>query len=226
MYRITSQRKFRQRRSRFWLGFTMVFLALAVIGLVFFLRSLHQTSVITASKAVTTKVSYQGKTKHYNEGDFTIDIPAEWTAAPRPPYTYQSFTWRNTDKANAIEIEIYEDTIPANFAVNRALIVHGETTHLELTGQASDNCVKYTKDLTSNQAELGVPAKWQNVDFFCNRNTSTRDIIGTSSSDGINTVLLRSSGGAPHKFFFTYTDNQINPDYTVFYNALATFSMN
>ncbi len=226
MYRITNQRKFRQRRSRFWLGFTMVFLGLAIFGLVQFLHSLHQTSVITTSKPVTTKVSYQGKTKHYNEGDFTIDIPAEWQAVPRPPYTYQSFTWRTTDKSNAVEIEIYEDTIPANFAVNRALIVHGDIGHLELTGQVSDNCEKYTKDLTSNQAELGVPAKWQNVDFLCNRNTSARDVIGTSSSDGINTVVLSTSGGKTHKFFFTYTDNQISPDYTIFYNALATFSMN
>lgn len=191
-----------------------------------FLRSLHQTSTITNSKPVTTKVSYQGKTKHYNEGDFTIDIPAEWQAMPRPPYTYQSFTWHNTDKSNAVELEIYEDTIPTNFAVNKALIISGAVNHIELTGPASDNCEKYTKDPASNPAELGVPAKWQNVNFLCNRNTSSRDVLGTSSTDGINSVLLKSTSGTSHKFFFTYTDNQINPDYTIFYNALATFSMN
>lgn len=226
MYRIANRHKTRRRRSRFWLGFTLFFLAIVAFGLVQFLQSLHQTTVVSASKAVITKVSYQGKVKHYNEGNFSIDIPSDWQPAPRPPYTYQSYTWRTTDKADAIQIEIFEDTIPTNFAVNRALIIDGAGNHLELTGQASDNCVKFTNDTSGGQAGLGVKAKWQNIDFLCDRTTTTRDTIGTSSADGINTVVLKGSDGTSHKYFFTYTDNQLSPDYTVFYNALSSFSMN
>jgi hypothetical protein len=225
MYRITSRRNTR-RRSRFWLLFSLFFLIVAIAAGIYFILSLHQKPVIKQAKAVITKVSYQGKLRHYNEGDFTIDIPVEWEKLPRPPYTYQSFSWHNIDKANGQEIEIYEDTIPANFAVNKALIVSGSTDHIELVGAASENCQKYTKNLTTGQDELGVPAKWQNVDFNCNRNTSSRDTIGTSSTDGINTVNLTSHNGTQHKFFFTYTDNQIAPDYAVFYNALSSFGMN
>lgn len=226
MYRITSRRKTRQRRSRFWLIFTLLFLAVAGVAGVLLLKSLHHKPVITQSKAVTTKISYVGKTKHYVEDNFAIDIPIEWQLEPRPPYTYQSFTWHDSSKGSSQEIEIYEDTIPANFAVNRALIVTGASDHVELTGRASDNCVTFTKDLNSAQGNSGVKAKWLNVDFLCNRTTTTRDILGTSSTDGINTVSLKTHAGAAHTFFFTYTDTQLSPDYTIFYNALTSFGMN
>lgn len=226
MYRIANRHKTRRRRSGFWLGFTLLFLAVTVFGLVQFLKSLHQTTAVSSSKAVITKISYQGKVKHYNEGNFNIDIPAEWQLQPRPPQTYQSYTWHGTDKANSTEIEVYEDTIPTTFAVNRALIISGEGNHIELTGQASDNCAQFTKDSGGGQAELGIKARWQNVDFLCDRNTPTRDVVGTSSTDGINTVVLKSTDGMVHKYFFTYTDNQLSADYTIFYNALSTFSMN
>ena len=226
MYRIANRHASRRRRARIGASLVVVLVIVATLGIIHFLRSLHTTTVVSNSKPVVTQVSYQGKVKHYNEGDFNIDIPAEWIAEPRPPYTYQSYTWHSSDKGDAIDIEIYEDTIPTNFAVNRALIVSGEGDHLGLTGQASDNCEKFTAPTSSAQSGFGVPAKWQNVDFLCNRVTTTRDVIGTSSTDGVNTVVLKSPTGVTHKFFFTYSDNQLSPDYSAFYNALATFSMN
>ena len=226
MYRIASRKQHRRRRSLFGLGFTLLFFIIASVAGYEIWKSLQTKPVVSQSKAVITKISYQGKIKHYSEDNFSIDIPLEWQADPRPPYTYQSFTWHNVSKANSESIEIYEDTIPTNFSVNRALVVNGSTDHLELTGQASENCVNFTKDIVTGQSELGVRAKWQNVDFLCNRITTSRDVIGTSSTDGINTVVLKTTSGMKHSFFFTYTDNQLSPDYTVFYNALASFGMN
>lgn len=225
MYRVDNRHKQRRRRSLFWLMFTLFFIIIAIVAALLFIKATHKKPVITQAKAVITKLSYAGKTKHYNEGDFGIDIPAEWVAVPRPPYTYQSFAWHNVDKNNGMTIEIYEDTIPTNFAVNRALVITGETDHIELVGPASENCIDFSND-APHQANSGVVAKWQNVDFLCNRSTTTRDVIGTSSKDGINTVKLKGSNGSPHSFFFTYSDNQISPDYTAFYNALSSFSMN
>lgn len=226
MYQVASRKQSRRRRSRLWLCFALLFLIVAAVAGYYTWKSLQQKPVVSQSKAVITKISYQGKTKHYTEDNFSIDIPIEWQADPRPVNTYQSFTWHNISKANSEAIEVYEDTIPTNFSVNRALVVNGALDHLELTGQASENCVNFTKDLVTGQSELGVRAKWQNVDFLCNRITTSRDVIGTSSTDGINTVILRGTNGVKHRFFFTYTDNQLSPDYTVFYNALASFGMN
>ncbi|MEO7364192.1 MAG: hypothetical protein ABIV43_01645 [Candidatus Saccharimonadales bacterium] len=226
MYRITKSRHQRRRRSLLWLLFAMLFLVIAALCGWLFLRSLHQEPVITQSKAVVTKVSYEGKTKHYTKPNFTIDIPVDWHEQPRANSTYQTYTWDTVEKNNNISLTIYEDTIPTNLAVNKALIVSGSGTHLELTGQASDNCTKYT---TSNApavaGQFGVYAKWQNVDFICDRGTPTRDVIGTSSRDGINTVILTTSAGTQHKYFFNFTSNQLETDYTVFYHALATFGM-
>ena len=225
MYHITNSRKTRQRRSRFWLFFTLFFLVVGLVALAIFLLSLRQKPVIKQSKAVITKVSYAGKTKHYTEDNFSIDIPDTWQALPRPPYTYQSFTWHDSSKGSSQEIEIYEDTIPTNFAVNRALIISNETDHVELDGLASDNCITFTHDTDTGHGQFGVYAKWRGVDFLCNRATTNRDTIGTSSKDGINTVTLKTTNGTKHSFFFTYTDTQINPDYSVFYTALTSFGM-
>jgi cytochrome c-type biogenesis protein CcmE len=228
MYRISNRRQLQRRnRSRFWLAFALVFVAVAIFGLTQFLKSLHQAPVVTQSKAVVTKVSYKGKTKHYLQPDFSIDIPIEWKLQPREPNTYQVFTWDVVDRADNISIAVYEDTIPTNFAVNKALVINGQTNHIELTGQVSDNCIKYTIDGNTQVVNglQGVRAKWQNVDFLCNRATTTRDVTGTSSTDGINTVILKKADGSSHKFFFTYSANQIDPNYTIFYNALSTFSM-
>ncbi len=226
MYRITNRRRQKRNRSRFWLIFTVLFIIIAIATFAYFILSMQKTPVIKQSKAVVTKVSYQGKTKHYNEGDFNIDIPTSWQLDPRPPYTYQSFTWSTVEKANGQQIEVFEDTIPENFAVNRALTISGEVDHIELNGPASDNCIKYTKDQVIAAGVHGVPARWQGIDFLCNRNTTSQDVIGTSSKDGINIVKLKSINGTPHTFFFTYSDNQMSPDYSVFYNALTSFGMN
>jgi len=73
---------------------------------------------------------------------------------------------------------------------------------------------------------VGASAKWQGIDFLCDQNNLERDVVGTSSLDGINTVSLNSpSGGGAHKFFFTYTNQSINGDYSVFTDAVTSFKM-
>lgn len=225
MYRVTSQTKIRRHRTRLWLV-VLALLFLVIGALVYiFLMHLQTKPVITQAKAKITKVSYQGKLKHYNEADFTIDLPVEWEPVPRPPFTYNSFSWKTVDKADSVQLDVYEDTIPTNFAVNQALIVSGQGNHVELVGTVSDNCVTFTDAATGTGSNAGVSAKWQGVYFLCNRLTTDRHVAGTSSTDGINTVKLTSSNGTPHTFFFKFTDNRYSPDYTIFYNALTSFNL-
>jgi hypothetical protein len=106
---------------------------------------------------------------------------------------------------------------------NRVLIIHGESDHLGTDGSVSDNCSTFT----GGTSKSSTPAKWEGVAFLCDQANQQRDVVGTSSTDGVNVVLLKSPGnGAMHKYFFTYTDYSINSDYTVFYNALNSFRMN
>ncbi|HXR49713.1 MAG TPA: hypothetical protein VN778_01655 [Verrucomicrobiae bacterium] len=227
MYKAGKRPKSKRWRALKWVLLTVVLLACIGWAGQAIRHALKPKTVITQGRAVTTHVSYTTKTKHYNEGDFALDIPDTWQPIPRPAGPYKSFTWQSSDRiTDGQVIEIYEDTIPENFSVNRVLIVEGENDHLMINGSISDNCSNYT-DQFSSANPLAAPAKWQGVAFLCDQANQERDVIGTSSTDGINTVILKSqSAGASHKFLFTYTDYSVNPDYTVFLNVLNSLRMN
>ncbi len=205
----------------------VIIMILTIVAVSWALHALKPKTTIHQAKPVEAKISYDTKTKHFDEGDFTVDFPLDWQLKPRPVGPYKSFTWQSSDRITDGQIIVfYEDTIPINFAVNRVLIVDGEVDHLILDGAASDNCSKYTNGVSPKAYQVGAPAKWQGIEFLCDQANQQRDTIGTSSTDGINTVVLKSPGsGTAHKFFFTYTDNAINPDYSVFYNVLNSFRM-
>ncbi|MDB5170797.1 MAG: hypothetical protein JWO35_491 [Candidatus Saccharibacteria bacterium] len=217
----------KKRRKALWLFVLLVVIGLAGTGYIFVRDALKPQTVLKQSKATQKKVTYETKTKHYELPDFTIDIPIAWTPVARPAGPYQSFTWQTSEHGtNGQSIEIFEDTIPPNFGFNRALIVSGQSDHLNIEGTASDNCSKYTKKQTTMVNQFSAVAKWQGVDFLCDLSNVQRDVIGTSSTDGINTVILKSpSTGAAHKFLFSYTNHGTNPDYTVFYEAIQSFRM-
>lgn len=214
-------------RRRIWLIIVLVGILLLVWAIFDYAKGLKPKTTITQSKAVTSKVAYDTKTTHYSETDFSIDLPSTWKLLPRPLGEYQSYTWSSGDTgSDEQEIEIYEDTIPVNFAVNKVLILEGEVDHVQIDGTASDECNTFTNNVGGQDSQTGVPAKWQNVSFLCDRLNQERDTIGTSSTDGVNTVILQNqSTGQKHKFFFTYTDQSLSPDYAVFYAALQSFKM-
>ncbi len=216
------------RKRLLWLLLLLIFIVLTIFLVIYIKNQLKPKVVIKQANITKSHVAYNTKTKHYDEGDFGIDILLNWQLMPRPAGPYKTFTWQTSDSGtNGQVITIYEDTIPANFAVNRVLIVRGENDHLVQETAPSENCTKYTKGITTAQYQVGVPAKWQDVDFLCDQFNKQRDIIGTSSLDGVNLVVLKGVTSGTHKFFFTYSSfNAANPDYTPFSDALNSLRMN
>ena len=106
------------------------------------------------------------------------------------------------------------------------MIVESQGDHMELKEGVSDNCSKFTRGMTPLPGQVSVPAKWLDVSFLCDQFNQQRDVIGTSSADGINTVIMMSpTTGVAHKFFFAYTNQDVTPDYTTFQNILTSFRM-
>jgi hypothetical protein len=224
MYRLYQRQKSKRRRIVFWFCLVCLCALLVMGGTLWARTALRPKTNIDQSTAVTTQVSYNNPTKAYNEPGFSINLPKTWQLLPRTPGPYKSYTWQSPDRVtDGQEIAVFEDTIPTNLAVNRVLIVKGEADQLALNGTASDNCSSFTKNPTIPNT-VAAPAEWNGVNFLCDQGNKERDVIGTSSTDGINTVILKNmTTGVNHKFFFMYTDEAINPDYTVFYNALESF---
>ena len=226
-YRIHHREQGKRKGRIIALIIVIIFIILLIFLGIFIRNQLKPQVSVKQAKAISSKISYDTKTKHYDEGDFGIDLPTTWGPLPRPDGPYKSFTWQSALKGgDAQQIEIYQDVIPVNFAVNRMQVIEAAEDQLRLVETVSDNCSKYTKGVTAAPGQTGVPAKWQGVDFLCDQSNTSRDVIGTSSTDGINTVILKSqNSGLTHKFFFTYTNHSVNPDYTVFADALQSFRM-
>jgi hypothetical protein len=228
MYQAGHKPKTKRRRVVAWVLFFVLLLVVVTSGFVYIRSKLQPHTTIKQAAATTTKVEYSNNAvKHYDEPDFTIDMPSAWQPLPQPAGPYKRYDWQNSrNSTNGEVITVYQDTIPVNFAVNRVLIVEGQEGQLSQKGGASDNCSTFTKNVSTQPNQVGAPAKWQGVDFLCDQLNQERDTIGTSSTDGVNTVILKNpSTGVPHKFFFTYTTHSISPDYSVFYAALNSLKL-
>lgn len=162
-----------------------------------------------------------------DEPTFTMELPGDWKEIGRKnDNRTRSITWQATKKnADNRYLEVHIDIIPVTKSINRLLPVSAMGN--SLTNQdISDNCASYTGGgtLDAGQAEKlkDTPAKFQTVDFICDLPQVTQNKVGTGSTEGINTVTVGGSKGK-HKYFFLYTDHNIQSDYTILYNAIKSF---
>jgi hypothetical protein len=224
-YRVGDRKKdVRKQRRRLLAACIGIILLVIVSGLIAhkYLRSntfIHKAAVVVTTVKVATPA-----TKIFRSGIFTIQLPISWQAIAdeTQPYTIYRFEG-NVGGSDEQLLEIYQDTIPQNFAVNHVLAVSSNGDQLSAVGTVSDNCADFTKASPSVIGSAGTPAKWSGINFLCDLNNTSRDVVGTSSADGINAVILVGPTEGKHSFFFCYTDNSISPDYTDLYSALDSF---
>jgi hypothetical protein len=227
-YRLGQGEKRKRRRWIWWLILLLLLLAFGFWGYRFATAQLKPETKITQAKPVIIKSEVNSnKTTHYDTPNFGIDIPVAFQQIPRPVGPYTSFTWTSSrSNSDGRKIEVFEDTIPVNYAVNRALIVSAEGDRLMIKSSPSENCVTFTRDLSGTQGQVGTPAKWEEVPFLCDRANKSRNVVGTSSLEGVNKVTLKSpTKGTSHTYFFAYSDQSVNPDYSLFLTALQSFRM-
>ena len=222
MYRVGT----RHRRKRImWSLISLTVLALGLIGGLFVQRLLHPKTTLNQSQAIVTKVKASAvPIKLYDEAAFSVELPSDWKLGERSTAPYNVYRWQGTSKSsNATTLEIYQDTIPVNFVVNHVLAVTADGNQVTADGEISDNCANFTKDTSATPGVYGVHGKWQGIDFLCDLSNTARNVVGTSSAAGINSVTIKGPTNLRHKFFFTFTDHSLSSDYTPFYNALLSF---
>lgn len=199
-----------------------------IIAVAYGLYSLKPDTKISKAKPVTRTLNANTAVDTYNQGAFTIQLPKGWQFMGKQQDIYTIYHFRSAlpgEKGNR-SIDIYEDTPPKNFAVNRMLPVAknedgGLVTDLSLV---SDNCAAYTTD-AGNRTSVAQLAKWQGIEFLCDMGNTLRNTVGTGSKDGINTVRLQTATSRPHQYFFTYTENNDKPDYNLFVKAINSFKV-
>jgi hypothetical protein len=221
----------RSHKKHWGLLFGIVILLLG--GGVYVLMFFHPQATATIQNATAVTKHYDGGSAakvHFTEGDFSFDLPQSWKLVTHQAVTYNSWTFQGTagDDAHRI-IMIYEDAIPLSQAVNRVLVVDNQNNSLSHSNSVSDNCLNYTSPAQQSAPEAIrtkiVTDKWENVNFLCDIGNYLRNVTGTSSVQGINTISLTGKTAGTHKFFFTFTDATISPDYSPLYNMLDSFTL-
>lgn len=221
-YRL-GKRPVSHRKRRIVLLFVVVILVVA--GVIAAKNYFKAGTTIGAPPApvVTSVIDANAPNKLFDEGSFTIKLPSDWKFVSHQTAGYNIYSWHNTKTNPGVEqLQIYLDTIPTSLGVNRVLPVQANGNQLVPT-TVSDNCSTFTGNKVPGPPS--TPAKWEGVNFLCDLGNYERDVVGTSSTNGINVVKLVGPTTGAHNLFFAYTDNGPTPDFTIFTSVLQTFRL-
>ena len=227
-YRYDRRPMKRGRRILLVLAIVILIIGLIAAAIVWDLRRSGSHSVDSKGTAISQTVA-QNAHLTIDEPYFRFDLPKDWKETGRNNTTTEhSISWQSTLKNEDNRyLTLYIDLIPTNKAVNKLLPLTVESNTL-IVGDMSDNCSNFTGGGTMNAQEAAAklkptPAKWQQVDFICDLPDVIDNKIGTGSTDGINTVTVNGPIKGKHKYFFIYTDHNIQPNYNIFTDALRSF---
>jgi hypothetical protein len=151
-----------------------------------------------------------------------MELPSGWKeVSPGAGSTAPDYSFRSpTEQAQLLDV--YLRVLPTNMAINKAIAVSPQGDGLTYDS-VSDNCTTFTGVAGSAQRAAGpVVARWQGIDFICDTGNYARAVVGTVSKEGINQVTGTGPATGAHKIFIAYTDNNINPDYSVLYAILGS----
>lgn len=152
--------------------------------------------------------------------ELKMELPSGWReisyakSPTAPRYGFKS------PSAQAQQLELYIDNPPVNMAVNKVIAVSASDNGIGFDA-VSENCTTFTGQASQGKTG-GVPAKWRGLDFICDVGNYQRAVVGIISKDGMNQLKITGPAIGEHKFFLTYTDNNNNPDYSIFANILKS----
>ncbi len=209
--------------------FIAVILILLLIGGVILAINIFgsKTTLKNNGKGISRTVKVSDQNTQVNEPDFSFSLPGKWQLdVVNWDARYRAWQWKFVDPHYAGRLfRVYEDTIPSNLAINymQPVTANGDSVQV---GQISGNCADFTTEgqkTTDRNGDVTALSKWQGINFLCDYARTPMQAVGTSSPDGINTVVLQGASGKSHKYFFWYQDNNFSPDYGVMVDILGTF---
>lgn len=220
----------RRRRTRVLIVLAVSLLIVGIVGtiVVYDLRKNQDSTIEGNSRTIAQTLDETTNTVTLDDTFFTMEFPADWKEISRQNDSNErSITWQASKyREDNRYMKIYIDIIPKTYAVNRMLPLSARGNGFSV-GDISNNCSTFTKSGTTPTGQTkpvkAEGAKWQGVDFICDLGQVTDNEIGTSSADGINTIVVTGPSKGKHSYFFVYTDHNIQPNYNILYNALRSF---
>lgn len=218
----------RPRKALAVLLFT--FALLAIIGGIVFLdiRKNVSKGVEGESRVVSQVLSDNAQVFVVDQPFYTFELPGDWKETGRNQHSqYTSISWQATLKGkDNRELTLYIDRIPLDMPYNRLVAVRPQGNTISFS-DVTDNCAAFTVGGTFNiniaAGQKPTLTKMNNVDFLCNLPRVTDNQVGTGSPDEKNAVTVTGPNQGTHRYFFLYTDRNVQPDYNILYEVLRTF---
>lgn len=156
-----------------------------------------------------------------DKSQFSLELPHGWKEVPvSNAFSAPKYTFKSPSK-DATQLDLYIDNPPERKSLNKVIVVSTQGTGLAYD-TVSENCTTFTDAKLKNPATGEAPARWQTTNFICDMSNSSRAVVGTVSSEGINQVTVRGNSGKTYKIFIAYTDNSISPNYSTLYDILKS----
>jgi hypothetical protein len=197
-------------------------LVLIIIAIILIYKTSHRHQNITGPLKIT-KVQ-TSSTRNVQEPYFSFELPSSWiqTASTNNATTH-SITWMDRVKMNDSRwLTVYIDQIPSDIPVNRILPIAANVNGDGIAyGSMSDNCFNF---IQVTNYEQYVTTSWQNVNFICDVPHRAENNIGTGTvGQPIDQTIITGQTMGTHKYFFLYTDDDSDPNYSILYQALSSF---
>jgi hypothetical protein len=225
MYQLGKRPKNR-RRKWIWLFVFLLFLAIVAAAVFIISQMANNSTTIVQSPSVTQVVSDDEPTNHYNEGLFSLDLPSNWKFTQHTRNSlYDIYTWQSQGEAANRQLDIYADTIPEKYKVNKILPVKSSDDGINMAGQISNNCTSFVHPTAVEKNAGVVAATYQGVRFLCDIGNPLRNVVGTGSVVSLNSISVTGKTQGAHNFFFVFTDRTITPKYDGLYKAIQTFTV-
>ncbi len=219
----------RRRRTRVAIVLIVTFAIVGAIGSLIYMdikRSNKDTYVEGQKRTVVQSVDAVQSSLRIDEPTFTMQLPGDWKLLSRVSNsTENSLTWQATKKnEDNRKLTLYVDVIPTTLPVNKLMPVTAVGDTLQ-PGDISDNCITYTQKSAgaTGQGDNWNLAKFKQIDFHCDFSLVILNKTGTGSPDGINTVNVTGPNKGKHKYFFVFNDQNIQPNITIFTDAIKSF---
>lgn len=220
MYRV-DRRTHRHRRAR--RRFVLLISALLIAGTIYGLMHIRISPKQNIQNDPSTSTKYNPESTKkidIDKPELTMQLPGgwketeAWVGTKTPTYSFRSAS------NDAQLLDVYLSSIPDHFALNKAIVVTAQGSGL-VYDVVSENCVNFT-DVQKSGSTGSVLALWQGVVFYCDTANNARAVVGTISKDELNKVHVQGPTTGEHSLFITYTDNNINPDYSTLYSILSS----
>lgn len=230
MYRLGRRSK-RKAKRHIWVVILVLLLVPLGAGGYFLFRIFQDgDEKPTTPMAITREYAVEevDDRKVFEQDGFRVKLPPDWilkghNATPYNIYSFQA-TKKNADQRT---FEIFIDRFDAEKNFNRLLPVSVDGNKIIVTGSVSENCVTFTgaQPSTPSPGVAWLPAKWQGVDFRCDMANRVRNLVGVGTAGGKVGITLTGPKSGTHTFFFVYIDHNINPDYQILEDALASLEV-